>query len=322
MGTKRYIFDILILSGLILLVSWVFRRADPGWFQFQQASIWLIIPLLAGGRYGFVGGLLASAFSGVAATVAQVYFSGANYHHLLSDNPGYYVALLVTGALTGLTHRMVEGSRSDLEGQILDLSRERDLLSANNLLYRENEAQLQSALASHQIAFCSMTRAADLVLQSPQPVEEGLLPLIQERFGLRSAALYRSVSGSERFERVSVLGPEAGVFADSFDLSNAPVLMRTAVERGELVTCRSLWPDAGESMNSQPFLAALPGKDRTAAGSHRYVGSEEKTGVPNCVLLIRDMEFENITWENFARMEAIFDYVIAGSVNKKTLAPS
>ena len=95
-----------------------------------------MIPLLVGGRYGFTAGIIASAIAGTAATMSQHFLTEFELRHLLNDNPAYFVALLLTGALAGLANRLSVGRGDHLAERIDELTRERDQLLANNRLYR------------------------------------------------------------------------------------------------------------------------------------------------------------------------------------------
>lgn len=305
MRKGSFIIDLLVLTVAVFVISWLFRRHDPGWFQIQ-ASAWMIVPLLVGGRHGFSAGVTASLAAATVATLAQHFLAGANLRILPFDHPAYYLALLLTGVLSGWTHYIQEGKKDLREEQLNELKEERDHLSAMNRLYRENEIQLESTLASHRIASRSLTREVEAILASEAGAELAMMDLFHDQCGLRSAVLYRATGN--RFEAMCLTGEDRSGFPPHFG-NDAPAVARTALESGEMVTCRSLWEEGASASQPQEFLAAMAHKNPQA----RYL------------LLIRDMRFEFIDWENLARMEAVFHSVLAqagaGEKATKSSAP-
>ena len=145
-----------------------------------------------------------------------------------------------------------------------------------------------------------MTRDAEAVLDSNHPVEEGLMQLFHNRFGIRSAAIYKADKGG-KYEWISVAGDGNDGLPSDFTKRSAPEIAQLALKTQELATCRSLWDNSDQPVQPQPFIAAITHKGDKS--SH--------------ILLIRDMPISSISWEDFAKIESIFQYVLVRAKARK-----
>lgn len=293
---RQPLVDSVFLTILILVLSWLIRSTDPGWFK-SQFSPWLLIPVLVGGRHGFMGGVMAAVIAGLVATIMQQFLTSTEARYLLTDNPAYYVGLLLVGALSGLTHRMKIDRLMGIEEEVEQLRLEKSELVSLNQLFRENEQLLQRSLVQNRVKVESIVQEAVLVAKNPKQFPVQLLEMLGTQFNVRSAALYQ-ISKQGSYDQLANTGELAKDLPNQFTQSNAPEMVKVAIENDELVTCRTLWDTETEARQIMPYIAVVPAS--------------------NLLLIIQDMAFESINWDSFARVDALIQYVSSCNPDTET----
>ncbi len=295
----------LIETGVVLAVivgaNALFGWSDPGWVSLNPTP-YLLVPLLLGLRYGFAAGVLAGGAAVVVSTLWAGLAAGAPWLDVLGANPFAVLALPALGAIAGELHRSVLGRADASEERLAMFEEQFERLSTELALSHDSRAQLQDALALHGAEFCS----ADLELRALFAADagdraEGLLATLDRLCSVSEAAFYQTGSKGEFEREASHGGPGDRLPGRLRDTDPAGALARAALDAGKLVTARELWE--GGAKPSTGAIAALPWPDGDR------------------VLVIADMPFAAVQWQNFARIELFCRWVANTEADLETGGP-
>lgn len=285
---NRYLILDTVLIGLLIGVpSWMFRRADPAWYDFNP-SPWLLVPLLIGFRYGFWKGISAGIVAGVVTALLVCLPNVENIPGLIAENAVHYASYLGVGGFAGFARHLILDRVPDLERENELLKNELSRNHAALALFRENEILLKQSLLLHNAEFVSLSDELEklLLIKDDQSALENLMGLMESRFSILAGGLYIEKQ-TGRLDRIAATSGSEGEMPGSIKSKDSMVAL--AMKSKRLVTCRDLWDVASVKSNS-PFLAVIP-----VGGGKAY-------------LAIRRMKLSAITWDNFGRLEALLTY--------------
>ena len=104
---KSIALDAAVVAAAIVGANLLFDRAHPGWTNLNP-SPYLLLPLLLGGRYGFLPGILAGLTASALIVLQQMGWAGplpaappASVRAALTDTPYLHASLVFIGALCG-----------------------------------------------------------------------------------------------------------------------------------------------------------------------------------------------------------------------------
>ncbi len=99
---KSIALDAAVVAAAIVGANLLFDRAHPGWTNLNP-SPYLLLPLLLGGRYGFLPGILAGLTASALIVLQQIVLAGPlpaapprfgprrpDRHALSSRQPGFH----------------------------------------------------------------------------------------------------------------------------------------------------------------------------------------------------------------------------------------
>ena len=284
MSGFRAIPETLILAIIVAAGNALFGASDPGWLSINPTP-YLVIPMLVGMRYGFMAGLVSGLVTAAAIVAGAAMFGGASVSEILAKSTFTVMALPAVGILAGEVRRALASRSSDTADQATTLQTEVSRLKAELDLSNEAQSQLQEQLALHGAKFSSV----DLELRKrfegdAGPVLPGTLEALAALCDVESAAFYRRESGGKL--KLDCTRGDASRFDELLEGADAE-MASAALDSGELATPHKLL-DAGRAAGS--CIAALPWSD-------------------DLVLVIGDMPFESVSWQNFARMETYCRWV-------------
>lgn len=294
--------DSILLVAVLGAANWFWARDDPGWLKWNP-SPWLVLPFFLGGRYGVVPGLLGALLAGLSLLGLEWIGDQARPADLLPAGPYFLLGLLLAGAVGGLVYQMIVGPVKRLQRGSLEVAGRNRRLEEDLALYRENESILQEALLLHGAEFTSLTEELKhLFVGGGGRLEEGILEILYRCFGVTEAAVYRSSKPGSRLNRVASSG-EPGRTPLALPDESAGAASE-ALRTCRMVTCRSMWGtaevSAGMKETADPCLAAIPWQE--APGQ-----------AVRAMLVITRIPFEQISWSNLARIEALFAWIMANA---------
>lgn len=291
--------DGLLLLGALLALNLLCAPHDPGWLSLNP-SPWLLVPAFLGARYGLRTGLAGALAPAALLLIWQSFaFPASSQEPLLQQHPFFLIALLSMAAIAGTAQRMVAARAEHAGHEREDLIHELEAVRQTARLLRLDRESLQDLLRKHHAPFASLPGDLErLAAAGPEAWAAVLLDLLAKRFGVREAAVYRQApEGTLRLETSS---GERAAFAPMLTPERASPVVKAALRSSQMVTCRHLWEEA--TGYPDEMLAAFPALPSNAA-------SERPTSA-TALLLIRRMDFDAIHWENLARIEALWRWVL------------
>ncbi|MCB1061509.1 MAG: hypothetical protein KDN20_01150 [Verrucomicrobiae bacterium] len=297
--------DIVVLLALLAGANWFFASADPGW-QRLNPTPWILLPIFIGGRYGAATGLIGAVLAAIAVLALQWALGNMSPQALFTAKPYYFLSLLLSAAIGTLIHHLVAGPAERLRRHAVTITERNHRLEEDAALYRANEAKLQESLLLQGSETLSLASELQRLFRADNGrFEDGLLALLERDFGVIASAIYRDETGHHHtLARTASCGTGDSLFPDQLPDQSSPIA-EAALKSGKIATWESTWdggaPVAGES-EVHPHLAAIP-----------WQLSPETGEGPRSLLLISRMEFGQIRWETFDRIQAIFAWCMARS---------
>ena len=288
----RPVIDSLIIGALLVAANFVFGGSDRGWLNLNP-SPYLILPLLIGGKYGLRSGLAAGVMA-LAASLGMACSSGEPLLEVLKSAPLVFLALPTIGLISGELQRQAAGRRAELEEQNVKLGQSKEAFEKDLEVARESQHLLQKELTLHGADACSLDIELRKIFEPGAPaVLTGTLVALGEVSRLTDAAFYLLDGDGGRLERSEFVG-DVAYFPEEIG-SRHTKMAWSAIEVGELVTCRGLGEGRG-NIGKARFLAAVPWR---------------RGGEVVGVLMIYDMPFLSMNWQTLARIELVCDWVSA-----------
>jgi hypothetical protein len=277
--------DALTLGGLLGFLNFLTARQDPGWLALNP-SPWVLLPLMAGARYGFRWGFLSGAAVSLIVLVLLMGFQ----KEAIAAHSLFFLALPTIGLLAGEAHALFATRLAERDDAVETLLTQRDHLGADLEVAEDARFELQERLALLNADTASLDQQLrGLFEPGAGPIFPHLLRLLRDTAGVTDAALYQ-INGSNL--TLSALLGDSSALPASLSLPDTEIA-NLAVTRGTLVTCRQVWSSV-PAQNS-PWLAALPWPAHS--------------GPSHSLLLIHRMDFASINWRTFSRIQMICRWV-------------
>lgn len=288
------------LDALVLLLAlgagnWFLGNDDPGW-QRLNPTPWIFLPFFLAGRYGAGPGLAGAALATGAILALEAMLGNMSPQAAFTARPYFFLSLLMAAAAGGLVHQLVAGVPGKLRRRTIRLDGENRRLREENDLLRIQQSQLQQSLLTHGAESLALpSRLHGLLSGDPATFEARLLAFLESQCGVSTAAIYQLDSTkSSRLARIASTAPD--------DFSSLPCVLEqkphplvdAAITSGETATWQDD-PQESSWLTAIPWVPGLP-------------GSRENRPF---LLLIERMAFESMSWDNLARIEAIFRWSLA-----------
>lgn len=297
----RALTHLVVISLVLASLNWIFAKSDPGWLKLNP-SPWIILPFYMGFRFRFLWGLAA----GLLLLVVRVWIRHSNT--LEGDRLGFSGAehfLLWGAVLMGVTGGFLKNlirRKEEQKQELLETSLEsNESLKQTVALLKHNEQDLSSTLVSQGLESSGLALNLQEVINHSAKLDQddAFLNLLRDRCGVKSAAIYFSARGG-RAIRVAQLRSDSA-FPESIDKTP---MFEHAERTGKIVTQRWFWepiePNATGGFDDYYLAVVAHPRDRDFR-----------------VLVISRMDFEQIHWENFWKIESAFRW-FENSVNAKS----
>lgn len=320
--------DAAFAGALLTLLNLFLASDDPGWLSVNP-SPWVLLPLLAGVRYGFRWGFSA----GAAGTFGVCLVMLVNRNPLTWEHGLFFIALPAIGLIAGEAHHWIVphaaasvisidppvqegmpaqfgadrpvslGSPGEASPLAVRIAREADGVA--DVLDQEDQEGVQDQEDRRYAADPVSDPDAvlpELSTPAPATLHERLRGLFEPGAGpvfphlLQLLSLDLGVTDAALYEiegdvmnRRALCGGDTGL-PESLNLSGCGIA-QTAVRRNALVTCRKVLSTVPTLQS--PWLAALPWPDPAAGREIRYL------------LLIRRMEPSAMQPENLGLIQLV-----------------
>lgn len=286
MSGIRAITESLILTVVVAAANALFGASDPGWLSLNPTP-YVVVPVLVGMRYGFVPGFVAGLIAASAVALGASIFGGQPLADVVAGSTFTLFALVALGLVAGEVYRTIFSRSENFSRRAESLEGDVVRLNADLALAHEAQGQLQEQLALRGAKFS----AADVELNKlfeagAGPVLPGTLAALDDLCEMGASAFYR-LGANKRLNLECARG-DIGQFPETLEGDDAAIV-HAAIEGGKLATCRGAMDGELPKAN---YLAALP-----------LAGDE------GLVLVVGDMPFAAMNWQNLARAEVFCCWV-------------
>lgn len=279
----RPFIDAAVIGSILVISGYLFRKGDPGFLELNPTP-WIFLPIFLAVRYSFWHGMAGSAIAILSTLMIGSRFGDTSIAQTFNENQYLCLLLFVCSGISSMARHLLTDDHSDLSPTEIELTENISDLRSTISLYRENEILLRRSLLLHNAEFVSLPEQLVKLFQGSEVnVANSLLHLLDESFGVKQAAFYE-ISRGDRLNRISDREEESENFPD-FLSPNTPIISES-IRTGQIVTTKALWKSGVQS----DYLAVIP-----SIGAKAF-------------LVIRRMDFDSITWESFARIEALLNW--------------
>ncbi len=246
--------ETLVISALALGLGWWFSPDDP--LQVNATFPWVIVaPLLLGMRYGFVRGLASAALLVAALFAFRVQGVEAYAQVPAAFIVGVLLCAMLVGEFRDIWERRLE--RLELANEYRQLRLD-EFTRAHHILRISHDRLEQRVAGNDQSLRSSLLGLRQLLRELPSeeaPLDalaETVLALLAQYGSLRIAGLYRvRHDRTPEPQPLATLGEMPALDADD-------LLVRTCLERGELVSVRQELLERGEQRAHSALQVCVP----------------------------------------------------------------
>lgn len=261
---KSILIDALLVGGIVVGANFLFDRANPGWTKLNP-SPYLLLPLLLGGRYGFLVGVLAGAATCLLVAAAQVSGGASSLRAAFAAEPFLHPSFLFAGGLSGELFGWFRRDRVQAEAQLEKLQTSVRRLDADVRYLRGVKDELDRTVAARDGEVSTLdAELRRLYASTSEDLPGAVLHFLKRQVRLADAALYAVSEGQAPLERLALVGQEAHLPA-SLGRSDSAVA-GLALARASLVTLPELLqqrePPAGEHVLLAAPLGDAQGRVR------------------------------------------------------------
>ena len=231
---------------------------------------------------------------------------------MITGHSYYFVSLLAAGAIGGLVNRLLAGPAETAQDSVQQFTEAHQRLSHELSLSQASSNELAQRLLLHDADFITLQDRVQQLFSlgsdaSEKNIERRLLELFRDLFAVNSAAIYQhhpATDESSSWKVVASLGPIQNPETPTIFTSAEHPVVAAAIENGDVSTCASIWQNG--SADTSPTipsdtLAAIPWSPATS-------------DLPSRILTIDRLPYTQANWENLARIQALFDWVMTVSI--------
>ena len=246
--------DLAVISGFLLLINLVYAPKDVGWLN-QNPSPWIFLPLLMGGRYGFVPGVCA------AGVTILVYLYGIDqradlfFQTVLREHGYHFAIVLLIGGLAGEVRRMFRRKEKLLFAENEHAKERLKKLDTDLFLLREAKSELERMLATRDAELSTLDSEIRRLFDTEgDEIYQDILLLLNRQARVADAAIYAVNRNKKELNRKSLIGnPES---LPEHLLLKKEEMLALAVSKGTTVTVPEFW-ESGDS-DEHKYLIAVP----------------------------------------------------------------
>ena len=245
--------DAMVLAAILAAFNLWIAPTDPGWLN-TNPSPYFLLPLLIGGRFGFLPGMSAGVLSVVIIVVGQFLLKGVDPASSLNSERYVYSCLVLTGAVCGELQHFFNGEVKRLT-DIQDTCEQRINKLDNELYFlREAKLEVDRIIASHDSGLSTLeTEIRELYLVDDEHFYQKVLSLLNRRAHVTDAAVYL-LQSNQQLLRQAVIGNEKSL---PQELAVHKVEMALlAIERKTAVSISEFWKRG--ATRPEPYLICLP----------------------------------------------------------------
>ena len=245
--------DVLVLAAILVSVNWWSARTDPGWL-IVNPSPYLLLPVLIGGRFGFLPGVSAGVLSVAIIAAGQVWLKKVDPATSLSSERYFYTCLVLAGGICGELQRFLNGKLKRLT-EVQGASEQRiKKLDSELYFLREAKGEVDRVIATHDSGLSTLdTEIRELYLADGGQFYQQVLALLSRQAHVADAAIY-SIQPDHRLLREAAMGNEDSLPRE-LALGDAEMAL-LAIERKTAVSISEFWKLG--ATRPEPYLLCIP----------------------------------------------------------------
>lgn len=248
---KSAYLDTLLVAAPLLLFNSLTRPSDIGWLSLNP-SPYFLIPVLIGGRYGFLPGLASGIFTALLVFAGQTY--SGHLRATLGPPPFIFSAFVLAGVVCGEIQHYFHRRLIQQEALNEHLRTRAKKLEADFYLLREAKSEMEQMVATRDADVFSLdAEIRQLYASSAEDVYQDVLRLLNRQLRITDAGLYRLMAG-QQLERRALIG-EAEFLPTRLKVDEVE-MVSLAVQRRTAVTIPEFWRRQLEA--HKDYLVTVP----------------------------------------------------------------
>ncbi len=263
---KSIALDAALVAALVVGANLLFDRSHPGWTNLNPTP-YLLLPIIIGGRYGFVAGIFAGFAASVLIIVQQSTLGSVSVRAAVYTTPFLHVSLLFAGGICGELFGWFRRERVQSEAQLEKLSTSVRRLDSDVRYLRGVKDELDRVVAARDGEVSALdTELRRLYACSAEDLPSEVLQFLKRQVRLADAAIYAVSTVGGPLLRLAVIGRDTHL-PPTIGPAESPVI-QLALNRSSLVTLPEILQQRDPPAGERTLLAA-PLRD--AAGRGRAI---------------------------------------------------
>lgn len=264
--------DSLLLAAVLASLNFWIAPNDWGWLHVNP-SPYFLLPILIGGRFGFLPGVCAGAFTIAIIATGQFYLTKLDVVASLTSERYFFTCLVLTGGICGELQHFFNGRMKHLTELQEDFQHRIKKLDNELYFLREAKSEVDRIVATRDAGLCTLdAEIRELYLSDNEQFYQKVLALLNRRAYVGGAAIY-SIGPETRLVREARIGKE-DFLPNELALSEVE-MASLAIEKKMAVTIADFW-QRGDA-RPKPYLLSSP-----------FLDADD---CPVAVLMVTDMPF-------------------------------
>ena len=245
--------DAVVLAAFLVALNFWIAPNDPGWLILNP-SPYLILPMLIGGRFGFLPGIGAGVLATAIIAAGQIWLKKVDPVASLNSDRFLYSCLVLTGGICGELQHFFNGKLKRLT-EMQDTFQARIKKLDNELYFlREAKLEVDRIIATHDSGLSTLdTEVRELYLIKDDQFYQQVLALLNRQAAVTDAAIYL-LQPNRQLLRQAMIGNENSL-PQQVALSEVEMAL-LAVERKTAISIAEFWKLG--ATRPEPYLICLP----------------------------------------------------------------
>lgn len=243
----------MVLAAILVSLNFWIAPTDPGWLNVNP-SPYFLLPILIGGRFGFLPGMGAGVLSVAIIAAGQFWLKKVDPVSSLNSARYVYSCLVLTGGICGELQHFFNGKLKRLT-EIQGTFQQRIKKLDNELYFlREAKVEVDRIIATHDSGLSTLdAEIRELYLINDEQFYQQVLALLNRQAHVADAAIYL-IQPNHQLLRQAVIGNENSL-PQELALSEVEMAL-LAIERKTAVSISEFW-NLGAT-RPEPYLICLP----------------------------------------------------------------
>lgn len=256
---KSIALDAALVAAGLVGANLIFDRAHPGWTDLNP-SPYFLLPLILGGRYGFVTGVLCGLAASVLILAQQRLFAGSlaepwSLSRTLAASPYLHLSFVFVGGIAGELFGWFRRERFQTEAQMEKLTTSVRRLDSDVRYLRGVKDELDRVVASRDGEVSALdTELRRLYACSVEDLPSEVLQFLKRQVRLADAAIYTVGADDAPLLRLAFIGRDQHLPA-ALVRTVSPVV-QLALDRASLVALPEILQQRDPPAHERVLIAA------------------------------------------------------------------